>query len=1181
MSEWILIAGKAAAPGLGKVAVSGIRRFTLNLRVARSVRSECRWRELPVPAFARLTTFLRSERILDAFQSGDFATIADVPRKIQNAQLTRDWTIDARKSEVLATVLLAAFTRALDPSSAVLTQVQSAKAEIIDEFRASIPDQNALTLAPPRMKIPQPLAAEVPELEPIWPQVGRFLSEFCQLGDKSLAIHEWVDHRPEWMANIPSAGLLWFAELADAYGLHAEGSKLIVEALASGASPRSFWSLKQALLTAGNSREKQIREIAKLADSHPAADSILKYLDGNLGEASAILELWIPTSAAETSFKETLSLQYSLANDRVDEARQVAESLLSRGHVTAGQIFAEALLRLGNVRESQLHFTWLNEAQETSLRARDETRSWGGNSWKAAYTAARAAIQRGNPARALQIVSLSPEGEATQSEASNKYLANLRLTLQSSSSSPQQLREAIEASESPFARAAASAQLADREGKDAFELWKRAMAQAEEDHDKLQIGMALAQLGYFAPELDTLRPLATLQVEELKLLSTLFAGEQGAEQQVRSRARSSQVLTVGLANFLQAKEQYLNSGEVLLEAGKRWGNANFCLEAANLYFRVENYVESAEAARHALSLAPPKWDYSFAAHARHRDAWIGLGNWTEAANAATDAFIEHQHDAQACWALVYCQVRLLQDEKAWDTYTRFGNRPAPTNSQQSRLLVHLLRSFEPEGSTLETIFGELDRWPEDRDLRKMAAETFLFYPAVNQGARESEVAPQLAKLLSEFSDVFIPQEFDEDDIQGSLQALVDQIPDTSEIDEHFRDGNLPFGFAATIHNRSIAELLITRSGPFFALAYDRFEAEVEQAQVSRERDCAVDITAIATIGYFDTKTEDLITGYPKRVLAPLTQKFDATRGARNLASKSTLTLGRSHDGSPKLYAISEEEAETRHKHALELRRRFDALQVIERTWTPHLQDAGLGEKVSEHVWADALDLAIHEDETCLWSDDRRLRDVAQLFDVPTFGTDALIEALRRGTVFSNEEAQHLHALLISKGFAGSYFNPEAALAGAELESWRPDGTARYLAWSDGGSNALEIIEFIAEAVRHNAENPGAIESWCEALALWVVRASGAENITSNLALFLRDMLSREWIIPPMLPFIVAGIRRGISSEDVSDPFEQALRGHYNTIVQQADPKVAYFAIQGMVGFMNNEDRTLVTRIAFV
>jgi hypothetical protein len=1177
MADIALLAAKVAGPVAARSAAGGLRWATFTLRAAWIARSESRRRRLPVPRLWRLRRFLGAADVVNVFASGSSERLKDLESLVTKAPLAPGWQVDAPTAKDLVAVLLGAVTRALPPNQAIEAQVRTATAlvqETVREERAAYGDVGfELSL-----RVVPPLSAETArELSTSWPDVRRLTSELAASGDRKQLIRDWVGNRPNWLQDAPAPALIWMSALAEAHGLLGEAVTLIDEALTAGASPAAYWRLRRAFLQIAKDAAVQKATLTALTAHHPLREALHSFLDEDPGKAIVLLEAWRPANPYERHFQQFLLAQFQAAAGNLDEALKVARSELDAGHTAASQFVADRLLAQAIDRTSANHFAQLASAFDLAIATRNANRDWSGPSVAAVETAIRAAEALGDGQRAWALTQIS--GEATETESSHPSVRDRAVLIAAETQPIAAAGELVRAAPDSLRRAQALALLAEREddAEKAQECWLAAMEKASEPEDLLRIGFQLARHGTRSPRLDELRKRHPREVEELQLVADLNSGATGALERIRGGARRNRHLTFGLITYLQNRNDLDQAAQAAEDGASRWADAELWLTAARLWDGAQEYARAESAARNAIREARAEWDEALQAHLLLITSLSAQNKWSEATDAAATAMVRYPRNASAVWGLVLCQVQLGKLEDAWKTYAVFGGRPAARNPREVCVLIRLLQKFDPTEQSLDVILTSQRAWADYEDVKVVTAHALMFFPAgeLSENA-DRKLKERVAELVSDLPHVFVPKTFDEDDPRASLNAMVADLPDTSELERQVSDGTLPFGMAASLAHRSFVETLAIRQGPLHAHNATTFAYEIAAAASARTAAVVIDGSAVMTLSYFEDDIAEQMLGFAASISAPLAHLIDANRARESLAGLSTMTVSRNPDGTARVSSISDEEAQARFDRAGKAAMRLDEIRCVERTWPARIPE--LGDHLDSFTWLESLDLALDESPQALWCDDARVRQLARGLAVSSFSTSGLIEAMRRERLFENDVAAHLQAVLIQRQLVGGAFDPQLAVTAANLDGWAPRGVAAHLAWAPLDATPEVLIPFAFVAIKHNLQDPEAIQGWTEAIAHWLVRTGGEHGAEKNLVILLRGALLEDWLTPATLPFVLAGIRTITELHSLEDPFEPAITLHYDQLTSLVEPRIASAALRALVSLSPDRDRTAALRI---
>lgn len=870
----------------------------------------------------------------------------------------------------------------------------------------------------------------------------------------------------------------------------------------------------------------------------------------------------------------SIRCQLLVASQHADAAVDLARKALHEGRLsTPARLVAERLLVRGYQRESPMHFADLEVSLALAIEARDAARAWDGPSHTAVAIAVQAAQALGNWQKAWALTQPPPAGEATAREANSPEIRKIAALLGAEHGAVIDAEHTLSELDDPVARSEAGALLAERRDQSevAKSLWIQAGAGANTASEQQRIGFQIALHGQVPAQVNAL---SATQVRELTLIAEAASGEPGKREVLRARASRNRTLTFALVVILSRAEDYAAAATVAAEGAQLWADAGLWAIAARLFLRAEDLTRAADAARNALQVAPPSWGDRPSAYGLLIEALTAAERWVEATDAAAELLSRDPQNQSAAWALVLCQLRLGRVEDAWTTYSTFGGRPKPRNEREALARIHLWTQYEKSEAGLDDLFEVLDAF-ETKVVQEAVVHALLFFPETASTESSERVRSRLSHLLAVLPDRFIPQQIDEDDPRKTLDAMVADHPDTSEYDRSVADGELPFGYAASVHHRSYASLLSCRTGTVFAGDALGFEREVEAARSVRGRHTVADASALATIGLLDPSIGDQLLGFLGVVTVELSQRIDGIQAENELSRRSTMTVGRSQEGTAQIHVITDAEADQRHERSRRLKDRLVTLAAVKRSGPTNLPIDPAHAK--RFVWLEAVDLALDAPGRPFWCDDAPLRALAGQLGVTAFSTQSLIEAVRREGLLLDSLAEALQAILITHHYVGLHFRQDWLAAAAELEGWLPNGGADFIRWAPPTSTPEPMIRFVIDAIERSVSSPIAIEGWVEAASHWLVRVGG-DDARANLIWFMQLLLRQAWLDASRLPFVLRGVRTAVRSSELEDPFEDAIRLHYRRLSAKAGYSTAAMYLRGLVSLAEPTDRSLAIRI---
>lgn len=1181
-AEWAVALTKVAGPIFGKLAVAGWQRMSLSWLVAWQVIREAKKAGLPVPPFKAFRRYLSGDEPLSSLSSGDPNRFELLASGLTSLRLgDSSWALTDEQAKQFVALLLSAFTRRLATNQAIEVQGSATRAAVVE----GLADLNAAVNVSPEaafeadLRFLAPLRAkQARRLTSEWPPIRRFTREFISAKDRRGALLDWFKNRPGWFGEINSGVLLWMAELASDYGLIVEAIALINEALEHGATPAIYWRIRRDLLEPAHSNTAQQELLQQYEGQHPIADAILMAGKGSPGRATEILGNWEPDDGSARALKTAILCQLLAANEDIDGSVRVARDALRDEQITGpAQLAAEYLFQRGMPRESVLHFADLETSLELALEVRNAIRNWQGPSHHAVAIAMKAAQALGNSPLAWTLSQPPPAGEASAEESRNTKIRNLAIVISAEIGPEERTRQLIAGADDSLVLRESKALLAQRrdDGESELAAWLQASELATTASDQFRVGFQIAMHGTVPPRLELLTEADAVAASELKLIASVFAGVPGQLEVLRTRTRQSRPLTVALYTYLANRSEFTQAAKVAAAGAEQWSDAELWHIASRAHLQAGDPDAAVASARSALRVARPQWG-------KHDNVYILLievlsaeGRWSEAADAAAELMSRDPHNESAAWALIVCQVRLGQFDEAWRTYSDFGGKPSPRDEQEAVLRVELWRRYQEPETSLNELLEVLDSWNTSQRVRAAVTNALLFTAGSVAEAVSEQIRTRLEQLLPTLEDIFVPHKVDLDNPLKALDQIVAQTPDTSDVDRQVEEGLLPFGMAASIHHRSYLELLASRTGAVFAGDAARFDLEVAAARLARAGETVVDVTALLTLSFFETDLGDQLLGHAGDGLAPVEQLLDSIQSVEKLSHRSTMSVGKSAEGTAQLYAISEEQAEEYFERATRVHMRFQNLKQVSRPPKTNLPEALGGEEV--FVWLTALDLALNDPRTPLWCDDAKIRELAAGIGVASFGTAALIESMRQDQILGERLATALQSILINRHYVGLDFRRDWMEAAAALDGWRAGGCASFIARGPTTEHPESRVSFVLDALGRSVDDPGSIRGWVEAMSRWLIRVGGGDA-QSNLVWFLQRLLGQSWLTSTQLPFVLGGIRAAAAPANLADPFEAALINHYQGLTEKAGAALASLFVQGLVRQTNEDDRLMTNRM---
>ncbi|BBZ79150.1 hypothetical protein MANY_44870 [Mycolicibacterium anyangense] len=1181
--DWAAALIKVAPPA-GQMAAKGLRGFLSTWIVAYTTRRQAKKRRLGVLPYWQLRKYLSTGDALEAFASGESARYHAVGRDLVGLyKPPHEASDDGERQSV--EVLLRCYTRALSTNEAVELQggltAQRVSSQLDERdaqrFVGEARFEENLQLMPPHR------AAEARELKQDWPAVVLFVHEFVASSDRASALRSWHQDPPAWFQVRPSSAIAWFARVANDYGVREVASAAFDSAIEAGATPPAYWRTRQILMTEGDVR-LCADALKPYAEQDTVARVIVTAAEVGNAEAAELLRPWDPQSTADKSLK-CLLLSQLLASDDLNEAITLCESgFATLGSGACGTLQAQFQISRGTPRRTALDFADLERALEAALKARDAIRMWGGPSGRAVELAITAARLLGRDEQARSLAFAAPDGNATLAEAETEGVRRAAASLAAESNRPE-LARSLANSADPMTKHEVEALIAvfNEDRGTALTQLLEAIEHAVEPHDLERLSLEIALQGVRAPQLAKLAETQPDTSEEIGLVADAYSGNEEALSILRTRSRSNRLIARALIGLMIDRGETKESASIAEVAGENWSDPELELFAAELHLEADDLDSAVACADKALYMASPRWVNARRAYNVLIQAHTGRRRWGQATTAAMAVLAMDPNNVSAVWAVTVCQHQMGQIEQAWKTYTEVGGAPPPRQEIEALVRIDLWTRFEQSPSQIGTLTSLLDQFPQSRQVKAAVTNALLFLPLREDGDSDAVdlVRRTIAPLLEELQDIFIQMRIDEDDPRSALDELVRELPDTREHDQKIEQGKLPLGVAATIHRKSLTEVLSRRTdAPIFSGDSERFDVEVAAALGTLRSRVVVDLTALYTLSVLEGALSDRLLGCFLRPEAARAQVIDAIQGIDSLAGHRTMRIGRAPDGSAFPMVISTEEAVAIHARAQRIRAQFDKLAVNDTVAIGHFPEiAAMG--AGRFAWIAAVDHAL-ETHCALWCDDRMTRRMAAEKGIHVFSTHALLEALRRSGELGLSEAVSYQSMLVAQFLVGLDFRDDWLTRAAQMDGWKPRGAATYIAHCGPMPDAAPLLDFVMHSARGNLDDPESLSGWIASAAHWLVHVAGNKGAAqTNLVIFLSALLQEPWLESSKLPFVLKGIRDGIGSADVGDPLKDAMTRHYRLLAEEAGWVPAAQRIHDLVALTDVDDRVTAAGVVLL
>ncbi|MBF4993281.1 hypothetical protein ITX31_04035 [Arthrobacter gandavensis] len=1173
--DWAIVF-KALASLAGRAAGASVPGLIRSWRVAFESRRRAKKSGIEVRYFA-LRNFIDEWRIFELFNSPTTERMNEVAPALQDCIKPDGQSRSDMVPELLA-IIADAYVRSLPPSEASRFEGEATRKHVTSEVsKLHVSSLNTLDIEANCALLSAYRAEEAHQVHKQWPALSRVLAAVVTAEDRNQLFHDWAANRPSWLVDAPVPVLCWLSSAAKDYGAVEAAQKFLHEAIAGGASPRSYWVAKAAL-AAPLSLEEARKKLGQAKD-HPLSTALWSELNGSHHAAIEEIQTWKPVSQEDHATKKLILAQSLAAIDDEDRAIAVAlEGHSEHGSSECALYAAKLLVRRGSSRQHPNFMRDLARALELAKAVRTSRRTWGGDSAEAVLTMISAYRLLGSPERAWRTGTVEPEGSATLREASDVQVLTETARTAAELGMDQRARDLAVLVPVGPSRDYIDAILTENESgfESAIPFWTSALASTSDPTDALNVGLRLAHHGY-APEWPAwVTADYGSDVADIDLISALIRVLPGALQKARARAATSRQVFHGLMFYYISRKDYASAADVAETGGGRWNDPEAWLKAAEIWVQAEQRGRAIEAAEQAIRVGGT--------------AWLGVKNarmiliesrsterqWDEALIEATRLLEVEPNSGDAQWTFITCQFMTSDYQGAWESFERLG-APSPRNPGDAKIWLQLHSRYALDLGYIRPAASLAQHWPENEQLRAGIVLSMMHSNAKPETEDQVRLYQELlANFIADFpeSSLIRAVSVDEGNPFESIKTMLPDPTSRHEAMEPILKGELPLGLATHLSGKSYAEVCLVRgAGKVFAGDLLNLENEIEVIGKNLNKRVVIDTTALNTFTILGAEIAREWLGLFSSGVTPTEAIHDAQGAVRSLSPRSTASIGiDAVSGRPRIYEISEEEAETRWNRAtilLSIGRELISVPHPQTTELPRLKSTD-----KEFRWLLSLDLA-KKLGLPFWCDDRVLRGLAADAGVPSFGTTALLESFRRNGFLSVNGVDAYEARLIHHYYAGIQFNSSVMELAAEMDGWKPLGTAAAISESGPTATPKQQIHFVLQALQHCAEDPEAVQIWVSSVASWLDSVSpDTPTAEANLRFWFSTLLEQKWIDSSSLPHVLTGLRLQTPRKtDLSALVPEVLGDFYTTVAAQTDHAIAAEYVRELIRLAPAEDQS--------
>lgn len=874
--------------------------------------------------------------------------------------------------------------------------------------------------------------------------------------------------------------------------------------------------------------------------------------------------------------------------DRPEEAISTLQTLLSqRPNVTSTLLLLARLLvdRAGSER-SESRYVDLKAAFDLCIRARDERRRWRGDSAEAAALAAEIAFNLSQPHDVLRLGLPSPEGEATEAEASHAQLVSLVALAAIASNRADLAQTLLDRIEPGPYKNLVQGWLYEHDGEveRARREYHQAYDAASEPADRHRVQIALALSGEWPlPDWDELREADPVQADELAALSEAARGlHEQAHQRLRRHIHTSRTSALLTADLLEESGDNEGAVRVLEQARSRFHDASFLVRAASLLYKVDLSRAEAMALRALAELPEGSADRRTMQRLLIQCA-ADAGDWVAVENQARSAIASGDDNPTTRWALIMALYNQGRFEDSWAALDR-GGGPEPEDEMQARLWIDLHRRFNRTEATVLRILEFAETYQHSEQL--VGEALMAIYTMGDAIALSNDTVGLLHAATFGFTERFpessILSLVSADSAEELLSNLREKLePGTEQFGELVQkvwSGQLPYGFLSSFVGRPYSEALVRRAaGCLPAHIEANADDETQTVRLALDQRVAIDTSALNSLSYIRRVWPDVRSGFSS-LAVPRDTVMDAVAGREALSLRSTLSLGWDpKTESPRASEISEEDA-----HLLWERAAWIAHEILTLEIVDGLQWERLTELTDDRSgpWLAPLELAFQQGLT-LYSDDIAMRSLATSMGVANFGTVSAIRALMERRQLADEDLDSLLLDLASGFVVDLPLSEENLHRLAEQESWQPGAasfqTVRPQFWT---LPRVGLTRFLSMYRNATLVAPDTRTTWLLGGSSGLARALRPEAAAAAVGelLALATGVDGLWD-PSSFARSVGAAREAIrTTHESGDPLPRALEMIFGSLTAVLDHAQASQALMGLTQSLDEPDRLQALRI---
>lgn len=1017
---------------------------------------------------------------------------------------------------------------------------------------------------------------------------------------RSGVLSELLNSTPPWFDGQSFLGWEILGDFAAAHDLGGDFD-LHLRAIDCGSPRRSFYISREALHVAANN---DLARSSELLAQTPADDALARLVRSTLdGDTSAMHQI-LDEAQLDTSpdpsiaqFSLLRRVEAQIASEDLEEAQGTAAELAQRfpefsvSHLVLADVLARRAVSAPD--DVALARSLLREAMSSALAARDSRRKWNGPPGMTVALATDICHMLDDVERVCELALPPPHGCATPEEARQPMVRrNLAVALAKLGRFEELSR--IDLSDVPVfeQRLLRAWQAVQREDDDAVELMQAAFDEATDDADKASALHGLAALGVDpGDQIDSIQELLPGTFE---LLGGIAAHQRGEDELALERLTQARWESLACAELygriLLSLERVEDAYRHFESTAQRLNAPQMYCEAARCLIQSKRFEEAELLALRILAL-PASVEVEKAIRMILIEASAGQQHWramNEYALAAADRLGDI---AEVGWATVVALVHQGKLEEAWQIFnTKLGDS---ADSQFFPIEIQLRSQFDPSLRGTERLL-ELTATLLDDHERLAGAIGLLMtgHPGRQWTDEQRTVLADLMRRLE--SDDLGRQYFEQiavpvDDVEALVETMRERLEpgaiESAEFVDRVALGELPYGTLRFIRELPYAEVLASfAAGSFTAISADDAarEQEYDAAVAALGRTIVIDTSSIAL---WQTIIDDgsRVTSSFGQVLVPEELATDIGWAQQSVLSNRVGTVG--YNPYTQRLVLTEEDAELQQElhdaltNILEFMERCAIVPHGSYPW-PETEDR-LGEL---NPWDSSLRIASQMGHS-LWVDDLALRQLALHLGIPSFGTHALLAALRESQPSIDlPSIRELHQRMLRHRIGDVPFTwDEMDLLAAQEDN---SSVCFLLSRPANWPNVMKMFQWYRTLVeaRQEADRDEEVPALTYSAILGVCRATGSNGF-SHLAVVIIATAINAGIRHGEVPVLIDAARqacRMLSPRDDCDPLpavvQLLVQGMSQSFAEADIPRSAIVEhIVNLFSSMIEEDRRIVTR----